>query len=369
MRFFISSVIAGFESQRRAAIAAIQALGHETITAEQFSASPTSPQIACMEGVRRADAIILLLGERYGTPQASGKSPTHEEFDEAKSNKPVFAFVQSGATVEDRQRAFIAEVRPWVGGVYTENFSDDADLERKITRAVHEWIVSRSAGPVDSQEMRDRALAALPEQRRGYSSRRGPTLVISVVGAPNQPIIRPSQLEELDFRNELMQRAFFGSPSVFTPEERTKHRIEEHALNLDQENASLRVSEDGAILIVLPLPPHGGSVTALIEEDVRALLGTGLTFISQTLNKIDPTNRMSHVAIAAAVLEASHAGWRTREEQRQNPNSITLPRMFDDSTPVVTLSPPHLSRSAFSQQIADTAQDITVLLRRLLQGN
>jgi Domain of unknown function (DUF4062) len=119
MRFFISSTITGFENFREATAEAICALGNEVLRSEDFTASPTASQVACLSGVRESDGVILLLGGRYGSVQASGMSPTHEEFEAAKEIKPIFAFIQSDISPEPRQQAFIDEVRDWSTGTYT----------------------------------------------------------------------------------------------------------------------------------------------------------------------------------------------------------------------------------------------------------
>lgn len=62
VKVFISSVIAGFEEHRTAAREAAENLGHTVIVAEDFGASPSSPQQVCLAGVRDADIIVLLLG-------------------------------------------------------------------------------------------------------------------------------------------------------------------------------------------------------------------------------------------------------------------------------------------------------------------
>ena len=56
-------------------------LDHEEVIAEQFPALPNSPQSACLASVREADAMILILGERYGAIQESGLSATQEEYN------------------------------------------------------------------------------------------------------------------------------------------------------------------------------------------------------------------------------------------------------------------------------------------------
>ena len=95
MKIFISSLISGFESSRAAAKSAVVALRHEPVMAEDFPAQPNSPQIACLQGIRSADIVVLILGDRYGSVQGtSNVSPTHEEFLEARDTRPVFVFVQ-----------------------------------------------------------------------------------------------------------------------------------------------------------------------------------------------------------------------------------------------------------------------------------
>jgi hypothetical protein len=88
MKVFVSSLISSMEPLRAAARDAITTLRHEPIMAEDFGASANSPQIACLNGLRDAEVIILILGAGYGAVQASGLSATHEEYEEAKSRKP-----------------------------------------------------------------------------------------------------------------------------------------------------------------------------------------------------------------------------------------------------------------------------------------
>jgi hypothetical protein len=102
MKIFISSLILGMDPFRAAAREAVTTLRHEPIMAEDFGASPNSPQIACLTGVRQADLVVSMLGKDYGALQPSGLSATHEEYREAKGQKPVLAFVQSGVDREPK---------------------------------------------------------------------------------------------------------------------------------------------------------------------------------------------------------------------------------------------------------------------------
>ncbi len=69
MRIFLSSVISGMETYRAAAQRAAETLGHTVTMAEDFGASPFSPQQVCLGAVRDADIVMLLLGrgEHLGT--------------------------------------------------------------------------------------------------------------------------------------------------------------------------------------------------------------------------------------------------------------------------------------------------------------
>src|SRR4030088_3194555 len=107
MRIFISSLITTMEPFREAAREAVTQLGHQPVMAEDFGAQPTSPQIACLQGLRQSAAVVLMLGAGYGAKQASGLSATHEEYREAKDKRPVIAFVQDGVARDTDQTAFV----------------------------------------------------------------------------------------------------------------------------------------------------------------------------------------------------------------------------------------------------------------------
>lgn len=134
-KIFLSSVIAGYEDYRVAAASGATVLGHEVIRAEGFPASPQTPQQACLEGVRLADAVVLLLGDRYGAVQASGRSATHEEFVEASGSKPLFVFHQSGVSRDEDMARFVDEVHAWDSGRLSGQFRTPDELRDAVTKA------------------------------------------------------------------------------------------------------------------------------------------------------------------------------------------------------------------------------------------
>lgn len=153
MKVFISSVIKDYEPYRAAVEHAIRTLDHTPIRAEDFGATPDSPQRVCLAGVRDSDVVVLVMGERYGWKQESDLSATHEEYREAKEQRPILVFIQQGVTPEPDQAAFIQEVQSWNMGQFTENFHSPDDLYQGTIRALHHLDMSQAIGQVDEQEI------------------------------------------------------------------------------------------------------------------------------------------------------------------------------------------------------------------------
>lgn len=367
MRFFISSVVAGFEPFREAVATAVRSLGHEVIRSEDFTASSATSQVTCLSGVRSSDAVVLLLGDRYGSVQATGKSPTHEEFEAARESKPVFVFIQDGIAPEPREMAFIDEVRDWSTGRYTGQFTDDDTLRSAVTTAIHRWEVESATARIDPEEMASRAIARLPKREHQYRAS-DPSIMLSLVGAPRQTILRPSQIEDCRFQRDLQQRAFFGEPSLFDTSEGIDVGIEDHGLRLRQTRQFIALSEDGSLLLGLGLQQPERGLSAVIEEDVREAVLKALLFCGGLLDRLDPTEKLSRLAVALALSNSGGGEWRARSEHRQNPSSMRLSLRHDDSIARVMLSPPDRARAAFRQTYSEMAEDLTILLRRHFQN-
>jgi hypothetical protein len=149
MDVFISSLISGMERDRANVRQAIERLGHRPVMAEDFGARPNSPQVACLGELRRSDAVVLVLGARYGAKQASGLSATHEEYRAAQGQKPVVIFLKEGeGAPEADQAAFIAEVSGWDGGLFRDSYQDPQQLDALVTRALHRMALANAAMPL-----------------------------------------------------------------------------------------------------------------------------------------------------------------------------------------------------------------------------
>jgi hypothetical protein len=366
MKVFISSLIAGMEPIRAAARAAVLALGHEPVMAEDFGALPSSPQVACLDGVRQSAAVILILGADYGAKQASGLSATHEEYQEAREHRPILSFVQQGVNPAADQAGFIRVVQAWTGGLYRDGFSDAADLQPKITRALHRMELASATAPFDANEVLARALASFP--RNGRNQYGGAILSVAIVGGPAQAVLRPSRMEDPQLAEKLEQEALFGAARIFARGESSKSGIVDDKLLLqqgDRGNRSLCLDGQGGILIAQPIESDRGRMhgfTVILEETLKERLATVLTYAAWLLDEVDATQRLSHIVIAARI--TGGFAMLTRREYEANPNSIQMSGFGQDERPPVHLTPSHIPRPALVHQAEQLVEDLATLLRR-----
>ena len=363
MKVFISSVVAGMEEYRAAAREAAESLGYTVIAAEDFGASPRSPQQVCLAGVRDADAVVLLLGARYGTPQSSGLSPTHEEYHEARGRKPVFVFVQTGITREPDEEKFVDEASGWEGGQYRQPFDSPASLRATVTRALHQWELSQQVGPVNEEELAARSVALLP-QRPTYAAG-SPLLHVVVAGAPAQQVLRPSAMDDPVLQVAMEQEALYGERPVFDRGQGVQTGVSGTSLVVRQANAEITVDERGNVRVSRPGRDSGGrsagGISSFVEEDVRDRVEDAIRYAGWLLERIDPTHRLTRVALACRLDGIGYLPWRTRAEVAASPHSASMSlfgREAAGSPPMV------LSRSALIMDGARQADDITVQLRR-----
>ena len=314
MKVFVSSLISGMAPLRAAARNAITTLRHEPIMAEDFGASPNSPQIACLSGLRGAEVVVLILGAGYGAVQASGLSATHEEYEEAKGRKSVFDFVQEGVDRETKEADFVREVQGWESGLFRSSFRTAEDLRQAVTRALYDHAIANVTGPVDQDEMTQKAIALLPTERRGSSSGTA-ALNLAVAGGPRQSILRPVEIEKLTLADALMQRAMFGDPRLFDISLGAQQGMDGDVLVLSQERGRrITLNEQGSVCISVPIKRSSRMMPEIIYEVVQGQLAGALEYVSWVLDLIDPTQRLTHVSIAASLTGADHMAWRTQRE-------------------------------------------------------
>lgn len=364
MKIFVSSLISGFEEYRAAARDAVRALGHEPVMAEDFPSQPNSPQVACLSGLRQSALILLLLGDRYGVPQSSSLSATHEEYRDAKGNRPVIAFVQEGVSREPAQQVFVDEVQKWEGGLLRSGFSTPTHLKDAITRAIYEWSLANAAGPVKEDELLQRALDQLPNtDRQTYLSQQ--RLLVSLSFGPQQTVLRPAEIEKAELVSELKKSALFGPHPIFDAGEGTQHRLERGALALTQgeKHNSFRLAPTGDMLFSVVFPPRD-HVPVVIEEEAAQAIRLAFAFAGETVERIDPTQRLTHVVPAVTFADTHSLVWRTEAEQRAQPTSYSMGGFGNTDRKPVHLMPPIKPRAALTLDSTPLVEDLIVLLRR-----
>lgn len=374
MNIFISSLISGFEENRTAVKRAISILGHKPIMAEDFGARSDSPQVTCLRGVREADAVILILGSRYGAPQQKGLSATHEEVLEARTTKPLIIFLEANIHPEPEQENLLNEVSSWEKGLFREEFSSAEDLFEKSLKAISQLQLAHAQSPVDPEGLKKRAITNLPKENQNYfhSSVR---LQISIAAGPDTTIIRPAQMGSKALIDIMSQEALFGTKSghraIFDRQSGVNDSLDSDSLCISQSQNRdvhnlVKLSPSGDILLILSMPMQSGGLPVIFEETVHETLLKGFDYASWLLTEIDNTQRLTHVVPAVSIAGASSAGWRTIAEHQASPNSMQSFGMGQSKGPVL-LSPAHIVRQSFalSSDRNTYVEDFVALLRRM----
>jgi hypothetical protein len=106
LQIFLSSTYSDLTDLRLSAIEAILAAGHIPATMEQFTPGDETALEIIRRWVSESDALVLLLGGRYGSIEPrSGKSYTQLEYELAlELRKPYFALVMSDEALEERAK-------------------------------------------------------------------------------------------------------------------------------------------------------------------------------------------------------------------------------------------------------------------------
>ncbi|MGJ7558521.1 hypothetical protein ACSFBI_31490 [Variovorax sp. RB3P1] len=179
---------------------------------------------------------------------------------------------------------------------------------------------------------------------------------------------RDAELEDQKLVNDLHQHALFSEPRLFDSTKGLGTDIDGAALYLEQDGgARIQLDEQGGLVLRLPLERQsrrnqgfGGSF-ALIQETVVQQLTAGIAYADWALDRIDPTQKLTHVSLAASIDASEHLGWRTQAEDYASPNSGPMGFGGGEEKPPVALDRP---RAALRFDTANLAEDLMVQLRR-----
>jgi hypothetical protein len=105
------------------------------------------------------------------------------------------------------------------------------------------------------------------------------------------------------------------------------------ALTIAQERGgSLLLDEQGSLLVRLPLDGTERrrsemdmrGMMVLLEEVIQAKLSTIVGYAAAAIEHIDPTQRITDVAIAVRISGAEYQAWRTQAQHAASPGSVTI---------------------------------------------
>ncbi len=134
---FISSEMQELRAERQALADALREIGMRVVMFEDLGGRDEEPERAYLDGVARADVYVGLVGDRYGRMLPSGRSPTHEEYREARARgKRISVWVAAdGSERQGNARDLIEEVRVFHT---TGSFTDPEDLARRVVERMAE---------------------------------------------------------------------------------------------------------------------------------------------------------------------------------------------------------------------------------------
>jgi hypothetical protein len=198
---FLSSTSADLQACRAKVSEMIARLRQTSIRMETFGAKPTKPLATCQEEVQTCDALIVIVGHRYGwvpTKDAGGdgvRSITWWEVQWAlDANKPVYAFLidpnaaWTGEREQDRltstttERMFVEigravrhlqEFRSFLDVKTTrELFTSADDLAGKVATSLHDWLLEQAVAAMRAAYPAEDAqpLPSLPNPKAGVGA-------------------------------------------------------------------------------------------------------------------------------------------------------------------------------------------------------
>lgn len=376
-RVFISSVMDGYGPFRDAAAEGIRQAGCDPVRAEDFPAAGHSPRNACLDGVQSADALVLLLGERYGFVGPSGVAVTEEEYNEAqRCHKRIMVFLEDVSNREPEQRAFVESVQGYVGGHWRKTFRDRDELTRLVREAVEE--ADLMAGPDQEGRARARVNAAL--DRRPPETQRVTWLTTIWATMRDEEAVDPLDLGDAAFQKRVHRLAHDCEPALFAYEQPKTSAVSTSALTIAQGDpanwrevsdlVTVEIHTDGTLLVaqnVIRAESRGGTtdgifyVYFLAPTVVQDRLERAWTFAGAWWHDRDPYLRHEPLFFNVAL---HHVGsHRFAEAPRSSGGAITIPGECPRDPLIVFDRPRKVSRADFDNPAGEIDRSLTMMAR------
>ena len=247
-RVFVSSVMTTYEEYREAARAGIRQANCDAVLAEDFAAQSSSSRNACIDGVQSADALVLLLGPRYGWVAPSGRSATEEEYQEARRQRmPILVFVQGGVTREADQQAFVDRVEDYIHGHFRKSFQDSEDLKQLVEEAVMERNWGNAPRNLEGAEERIRTALDLrpPDNQHSVWMKTVWTTL------RNEEVVDPLTLTDGAFQNQVLRLGHECESPLFSYEQPKRMEASASRLSIVQGAGRGAMADEDASVVAI----------------------------------------------------------------------------------------------------------------------
>jgi hypothetical protein len=134
---FISSEMELLKPERQELANALRGLGMRVVMFEDLGGRDETAERAYLDGVARSDIYVGVIGDRYGSMLESGRSPTDEEYREARfRGKRISVWsAKDGSSRQGNARDFLDEIRVFHT---TGSFTSPEDLAGRVVERVAE---------------------------------------------------------------------------------------------------------------------------------------------------------------------------------------------------------------------------------------
>lgn len=378
-RVFVSSVMGGYKNFRDAAGEGIRQAGCEPVRAEDYPATTTSPRNSCLDGVRSADALVLLLGRRYGFVGPSGSSATEEEYDEARKNHmPILVFLQEGEPEADQEK-FVERVQGYVDGHWRKVFRDSATL----TKLVRDAALAANLGGARRHQAQARARIGALLSRRPPEISGAVWLQTVWATLRDEEVIDPVDLDGEAFNRQLLRLAHECVPALFDYQEGKRSIVKADYLRIEQGDFDTWQSSSALAMVEV----HTNGILTTIQNAietkarrnltdgffdmyfldpavVRARLDESWSFAAAWWKDRDPYLRYDQLLYSVALYDIGARAFKATPHQASN---LTIPPKCPHN-PMLALDRPRLiSRPSLNQPKAEIERIIKLLGRRFTQ--
>jgi len=367
-----------YASFRDAAAEGIRQANCDPVRAEDFPAAHATPRSACLDGVGSADAVVLVLGTRYGFVSPSGLSATEEEYEHAKdAHKRIFVFVEEIGERESKQNAFVNKVQDYVAGHWRKSFCNPEDLANLVQVAVTAADLESTSGQDGRARGRiEDALAHRPAESEGI------VWLQAVWTTPrDEEVVDPLALGDSSFLRQVQRLAHDCEPPLFEYEQPKRALVRTSRLQIAQGGTDnwrdaqsrvvVEIQIDGTVSVAQNVTrtdtreaANGGffDMYFLDPDVVRTRLERAWSFVTSWWHDFDSYLRHDPLIYTVAMHDVGTR--RFAPTPRQTEGGVTIPPLCPENPLLVFESARTVSCAACAQSGAEIERTIKLLERR-----